>query len=87
MSEKTEYVKFPTFDGKDENWPFFKKKMESYLARIDVAELLSGDIEIPLDSDTDDDEDALEEINRIRMKNRKAAILGRHTPSQSVTNQ
>ena len=73
MSDKTEYVKCPTFNGKDENWPFFKKKMESYLARIDVAELLSGDVEIPLDSDTDDDEDALEEINRIRMKNRKAA--------------
>ena len=37
MSDKTEYVKCPTFDGKDENWPFFKKKMESYLARIDVT--------------------------------------------------
>ena len=73
MSDKTEYVKCPTFDGKDKNWPFFKKKMESYLARIDVVELLSEDVDIPLDSDTDEDEDTLEEINRIHMKNRKAA--------------
>ena len=42
MSDKKseEYVKYPTFDGKDESWPFYKKKMESYLARLDLSELL-----------------------------------------------
>ena len=43
MSEDTtrDYVKCPTFDGKDKNWPFYKKKMESHLARMDLSELLS----------------------------------------------
>ena len=62
-----------SFDGKAKNWPFFKKKMELYFARIDVAELLSEDVDIPLDSNTDEYEDTLEEINPIPMKNRKAA--------------
>ena len=35
-------VKVPTFDGKDKNWPFCEKKMESHLARMDLSELLSA---------------------------------------------
>ena len=42
-------VKHPTFDGKDENWPFCKKKMESHLARLDLSDLLSGKVSIPKD--------------------------------------
>ena len=43
MSEDAarDHVKVPTFDGKDKNWPFHKKKMESHLARMDLSELLS----------------------------------------------
>ena len=51
MSEETRssHVKCPTFDGKDENWPFCKKKMESHLARVDLSELLSVKTIIPKD--------------------------------------
>ena len=43
MSEDTarDCVKVPTFDGRDKSWPFYKKKMESHLARMDLSELLS----------------------------------------------
>ena len=45
-----ECVKYPTFDGTDENWPFYRKKMESYLARLDLTDLLVGTTVIPEDS-------------------------------------
>ena len=47
-----DYVKHPAFDGKDESWPFCKKKMESYLARLDLTELLDETTKIPKDSET-----------------------------------
>ena len=51
MSEtrSEEYVKYPTFDGKDENWPFYRKKMESYLARLDLIGILGSGTRIPKD--------------------------------------
>ena len=72
-TDKSEYVKCPTFDGKDENWPIFKKKMESYLARIDVVELLSSTTVVAQDGDTNSDAAILAEMDRIRKLNRKAA--------------
>ena len=45
MSTEDEYkvseTKVPMFDGKMENWPFFRKKMESYLARLNLSEVLT----------------------------------------------
>ena len=70
MTEETkEYVKYPTFDGKEENWPFFKKKMESYLTRSDLSELLTGTVNVL--PDTDPATDAQDEVQK---KNRKAAV-------------
>ena len=53
-SEETtrDHVKCPTFDGKDENWPFCKTKMESHLARLELSESLSENApEIPKDDE------------------------------------
>ena len=30
-----------TFSGNMEDWPFYKKKMESYLARLDLIEVMT----------------------------------------------
>ena len=69
-------VKCPTFDGKDKNWPFCKKKMESHLARMDLSELLSSNAKaIPKDDASDTDAATQKEIDESRMKNRKAASM------------
>ena len=76
MSEDTtrDYVKCPTFDGKDKNWPFYKKKMESHLARMDLSELLGDSAkQIPKNDAVDTDAKAQKEIDELRKKNRKAA--------------
>ena len=76
MSEDTtrDYVKYPTFDGKDKNWPFYKKKMESHLARMDLSELLGDSAkQIPKDDAVDTDAKVQKEIDELRKKNRKAA--------------
>ena len=45
MKRKQDYVsKLPVFDGDKENWTFYKKKMESYIARLDLGELLAAGI-------------------------------------------
>ena len=62
MSDKTEYIKCPTFVLQEEDGVVPCEDWRS-----------CEDVDIPLDSDTDEDEDTLEEINRIRMKNRKVA--------------
>ena len=33
-------MKIPHFDGTKEKWPFYKKKMVSYIARLGLEELL-----------------------------------------------
>ena len=46
-------TKVPTFSGDKEKWPFYRKKMESYLARLGLGDLLIkayGD-SIPKDKD------------------------------------
>ena len=35
-----EFTKLPPFDGKRDNYPIFKSKMKSYLAKNDLAELI-----------------------------------------------
>ena len=50
-SETHSYVKSPTFDGKDENWPIFKRKMETCLARLDLTEVLDDSIVFPKDDE------------------------------------
>ena len=76
MSEDTarDCVKVPTFDGKDKNWPFHKKKMESHLARMDLSELLSvNSPAIPSDDAVNSDAAEQEKTDVLRKKNRKAA--------------
>ena len=68
-----DYVKHPAFDGKDESWPFCKKKMESYLARLDLTELLDETTKIPKDSETGSSDTEKAEILKLKQKNRKAA--------------
>ena len=51
----TEYVyemtsyKGPKFDGKPESWPYYKKKMESYLAGLGLIYLKSDAVIIRYD--------------------------------------
>ena len=76
MSEDAarDYVKVPTFDGRDKSWPFHKKKMESHLARMDLSELLSvNSPEIPSDDAVDSNAKEQEKIDELSKKNRKAA--------------
>ena len=68
-----ECVKHPTFDGADENWPFYRKKMESYLARLDLTDLLVGTTVIPEDSDAGSSDAEKKEFAELKKKNRKAA--------------
>ena len=72
-SKSEAHVKHPTFDGKDENWPFCKKKMESYLARLDLSDLLTGKISVPKDNAVGSDDKEKIEFDEKRSKNRKAA--------------
>ena len=74
MSEETrDHVKHPTFDGEDESWPFHKKKMESFLARLDLTELLDETTKIPKDIETGSSDTEKVEFLKLKQKNRKAA--------------
>ena len=42
--KKEYYLKVPSFDGDKVSWLFYKKKMESYLARLDLGGLLDKNI-------------------------------------------
>ena len=82
-SEETtrDYVKCPTFDGKDENWPFCKTKMESHLARLELSESLSENAsEIPKDDEKSSDAVKQAKTDDLRKKKRKAAgtLLNSH---------
>ena len=75
--EEKDYVsKVPVFDGDKENWPFYKKKMESYIARSDLGELLdktTGESVLE-DGDTlSSDADTAKAQKELQKKNRKAA--------------
>ena len=69
-------TKYPIFNGERENWKFYKKMMQSYLARVGLGELLQKavgekilkDGATPVGSDEDK-----EEALKLRKANRKAA--------------
>ena len=46
------YVKVPTFDGRKNQWLYFKPKFMSYLAQKDMVEILSFEDPIPRDDET-----------------------------------
>ena len=66
----------PRFDGTTEKWRYFKKQMESHLARLGLGELLvettGGTILKDTDTTTGTD-DEKKEKERLRKANRKAA--------------
>ena len=82
MSEEDYTSKYgtrvPTFDGDKAKWPFYKKKLESYLARSGLSELFAKKIGdtverddyVPGSSVTDEEK---EEVKRIQKMNQKAA--------------
>jgi hypothetical protein len=67
----------PTFSGKEKDWPFYRKKMESYLAYQDCGVLFGaeGDDVRPDNRTWDPNEnaDVAEEHRSLIKKNRKAA--------------
>jgi len=71
-------TRVPTFDGDKAKWPFYKKKLESYLARSGLSELLTKKVGNAVESDDFvapsgmSDEDAAE-VKRIQKMNQKAA--------------
>ena len=82
MSSETHgHVKSPTFDGKDENWPIFKRKMETHLARSDLTEVLDESVHFPKDDEMGSTEDEKEKFKELKKKNRKAAS----TSSDSIS--
>ena len=70
MSEETsDCVKHPAFDGKDESWPFCKKKMESCLARLDLTQLLDETTQIPKDNEVGSADAKKAEFLKLNQKN------------------
>ena len=81
--EDTKYTtKVPTFGGDKKDWPYYKAKMESYLAQKDMVELLNWEADIDRDDQlytTEQKQDALiQKKMLVRTQNRKAAgiLLG-----------
>ena len=72
-SETHSCVKSPAFDGKDENWPIFKRKMETHLARLDLTEALDDSIVFPKDDEMGTTDVEKEKFKELKKKNRKAA--------------
>ena len=72
-SETHSCVKSPAFDGKDENWPIFKRKMETHLARLDLTEVLDESVHLPKDDEMGSTEEEKEKFKELKKKNRKAA--------------
>ena len=73
---ESSYSKVPTFDGERDSWTFYKKKMESYLARKDLALLLQETVGSTVEKDDaviDLLTDAGKKKDELRAKNRKAA--------------
>ena len=51
LYEESSSSKAPTFnDGKVANWQYYKVKMESYLARLDLSEMLDPSTMIAQDA-------------------------------------
>ena len=78
-TETTTSSKYPSFDGTNSKFRFYKVKMLAYLAKYNYTELMKGDTEIkpytwtnPAGTDAVD-EDTLEKIGELQKKNSKAA--------------
>ena len=70
MGEETrDCIKHPAFNGKDESWPFHKKKMESCLARLDLTELLDETTQIPKDNEVGSADAEKAEFLKLNQKN------------------
>ena len=72
---KSAGTKVPMFDGSIKNWPCFKTKMASYLARLNLSDLLSNkgkDIEKD-SANLQGDESQVKAAAKLRANNRKAA--------------
>ena len=70
----------PTFSGERAKWPFFKTKMESYLARSGLGILLKSTTSAKIKVDdyrwpasTDEEKAAKAEGEKLQSKNQKAA--------------
>ena len=72
-TETHSHVKSPTFDGEDKNWPIFKRKMETCLARLDLTEVLDESVHFPKDDEMGSTEEEKERFKELKKKNRKAA--------------
>ena len=70
--EENSSSKAPTFDGKVPNWQYYKVKMESYLARLDLSELLDPSTVIAQDAHGETDDKEKKAIELLQKKNRKA---------------
>ena len=71
--EESSSSKAPTFDGKVANWQYYKVKMESYLARLDLSEMLDPSTVIAQDAHGETDDAKKKAIELLQKKNRKAA--------------
>ena len=72
---KSAGTKVPVFDGSIENWPQFKTKMASYLARLNLSDLLSDKGKDIVKDDatvSGDDANVVRAANKLRSDNRKA---------------
>ena len=70
------YSKVPTFDGERDSWTFYKKKMESYLARKDLGHLLQPAVGGTIERDDATvalATDVRKQKEKLRVENRKAA--------------
>ena len=67
----------PTFSGKKEDFPFYRKKMESYLAYVDCGVLMTEEgSQVKRDNHTwaeNTSEEVIEKDKALMKKNRKAA--------------
>jgi len=74
-------TRVPTFDGDKAKWPFYKKTLESYLARSGLSELLTKKVGNAVESDDFvapsgmNDEDVAEVKGIQRMNQKAAGIL------------
>jgi len=71
-------TRVPTFDGDKAKWPFYKKKLETYLARSRLSELLTEKVGNTVERDnyvapSSASEEVKAEVKRIQKMNEKAA--------------
>jgi len=73
-------TRVPTFDGDKAKWPFYKTKLESYLARSRLSELFTKKVGEAVEKDdcvppSGATDEAIEEVKQIQKMNQKAADI------------